>query len=296
MSESIEVSPPTLNALVTVISGGPYTNKGAAGPYGPYRSGPEILDFFRPFGYNEEYGSGFGSRQPHTKDKLLSLNGTPRIKQVIEAAVDPRHFIELDEVSDEDAASYLNHYLVHDGYRLVRAGERFRLRSKTGSSVEAGELSFEAPAERHEMIDEQMAKCERRLEDGDFTGAITSARSLVEGVLQEIEAFLDPSPPKYNGKLSPLYTRVYKRLNLDPGQEDLDNAIRQVLTGLISVISGLAPMRNKMSDAHPFEYRPRRHHAELAVNAAKTVVNFLDGTLTYQQERGLVDLPDASSS
>lgn len=296
MSDEVEVSPPTIDALVTVISGGSYTNKGGAGPYGPYRSGRQILDFFRPFGYDEDYGSGFGSRQPHTKDKLLDLNGTPTMKQVIEATVDPRHFIELDDVSDEDAASYLNQYLVHDDYRLVRAGERFRLRSKSGSPVEAKELSFEAPAERHEMIDEQIAKCERRLEDGDYTGAITSARSLVEGVLQQIEALFDPSPPSYDGKLSSLYKRVYQKLNLDPSQEELNDTAREVLSGLISVISGLAPMRNKMGDAHAFEYRPHRHHAELAVNAAKTVVNFLDGTLTYQQEKGLVDLAGPSSS
>lgn len=294
MTGNVEVSLPTLDALVTVISGGSYENKGDVGPYGPYRSGPDILRFFRPFGFDDSY-SGFGSRQPHTREKLEQLNGTAQMKQVIEAAVDPRHFIELDEVSAEDAVEYLNQFLVPDGYRLVRVGARFRVRAASGSPVETGGLSFEAPTERHEMIDEQMTKCERRLEDGDFTGAITSARSLVEGVLQQIEALLDPEPPKYNGKLSPLYTRVYNRLNLDPGREDLDNTIRQVLTGLISVISGLAPMRNQMGDAHPFEYRPRRHHAELAVNAAKTIVNFLDGTLTYQQEQGLVALPTTSS-
>jgi hypothetical protein len=296
MSDRVEVSPATVDALVTVISGGSHTNAGGVGPYGPYRSGPEILQFFRPFGFDESYASGFGSRQPETRERLVKLNGTPAMKHAIEAAVDPRHFIELDEVSDGDAADYLNEYLLLDGYKLVRSKGRFRLRSTSAPPIEAGKLSFKAPPERHEMIQEQIAKCERRLEEGDYTGAITSARSLVEGVLQQVEALLDPSPPKYNGKLSPLYTRVYRRLNLDPGREDLDNTIKQVLTGLISVISGLAPMRNQMGDAHPFEYRPHRHHAELAVNAAKTVVNFLDGTLTYQQEKGLLDLPEASPS
>lgn len=295
MSDPVEVSPPTLDALVTVISGGSYENKGDVGPYGPYRSGPDILGFFRPFGFDDSY-SGFGSRQPHTRDKLQQLNGTAQMKQVIEASVDPRHFIELATVSDEDAAEYLNQFLVHDGYKLVRVGGRFRVRTAAGPPVETGELSFEAPTERHEMIDEQITKCERRLDEGDYTGAITSARSLVEGVLQQIEALLDPSPPSYDGKLSPLYRRVYQKLNLDPSQEELNNTTREVLSGLISVVSGLAPMRNKMGDAHAFEYRPHRHHAELAVNVAKTVVSFLDGTLTYQQEQGLVDLPGASAS
>lgn len=295
MSNEVEVSPPTIDALVTVISGGSHANKGDTGPYGPYRSGLEILKFFRPFGFEDSY-SEFGSRQPHTRDKLETLNGTSQLKQVIEAAVDPRHYFELDDISDEDAARYLNQYLEHDGYRLVRVQKQFRLRQTSETPVDAGELSFQAPAERHEMIAEQLAKCERRLEGGDYTGAITSSRSLVEGVLQEIEALLDTSPPSYDGKLSPLYTRVYRKLNLDPSQQELHNSAREVLSGLISVVSGLAPMRNKMGDAHPFEYRPHKHHAQLAVNAAKTIVNFLDGTLTYQQERDLVELPGASAS
>lgn len=296
MSEPVKVSPPTLDALVTLISGGAHTNKGGTGPYGPYRSGPEIIEFFRPFGFDDKYSNGFGSRQPHVREKLLELNGTAQMKQVVEASVDPRHFIELDEVSDDDAAAYLNEYLVHDGYKLVRVRRRYRLRGASGSPVETGELSFEAPAERHEMIDEQITKCERRLEEGDYTGAITSARSLVERVLQQIEALLDSSPPSYDGRLSSLYKRVYQRLNLDPRHEELNDTAREVLSGLISIVSGLAPMRNKMGDAHAFEYRPHRHHAELAVNAAKTVVNFLDGTLTYQQEKGLADLSRVSSS
>lgn len=206
MSDVVEVSPPTLNSLVKVITGGPPGGGGDVDRHGPYRSGPDIIEFFRPFGFDDEYGRGFGSRQPHTRAKLVDLNGTPQMKEVIEAAVDPRPFIELDNLSAEEAAAYLNQYLVHDGCKLVRVGERFRLRRRSGSPVKAGELKFEAPDERHEMIAEQITKCEHRLEAEDYTGAITAARSLVEGVLQEIEALLDPSPPKYDGKLSPLYT------------------------------------------------------------------------------------------
>jgi hypothetical protein len=43
-----------------------------------------------------------------------------------------------------------------------------------------------------------------------------------------------------------------------------------------------------MSDAHARQYRPHRHHAKLAVNAAKTVVDFLQDSFEYQQERGLI--------
>lgn len=41
-----------------------------------------------------------------------------------------------------------------------------------------------------------------------------------------------------------------------------------------------------MSDAHASTYRPARHHAKLATNAAKTLADFMFETFEYQlQER-----------
>jgi hypothetical protein len=57
---------------------------------------------------------------------------------------------------------------------------------------------------------------------------------------------------------------------------------------LTSVVSGLAPLRNKMSDAHARTFRPARHHAKLAVNAAKTAVDFVLETFEYQRQRGSI--------
>jgi len=58
--------------------------------------------------------------------------------------------------------------------------------------------------------------------------------------------------------------------------------LKQILTGLTSIISGLAGLRNKMSDAHVASYKPSKHHAKLAVNAAKTIVEFLLESKQYQ--------------
>jgi hypothetical protein len=61
-----------------------------------------------------------------------------------------------------------------------------------------------------------------------------------------------------------------------------------MIKGLILVINGLAPLRNKMSDGHARSRKPAPHHARFAVNAAKTVAYFLVESYAYQLEKGLI--------
>ena len=95
---------------------------------------------------------------------------------------------------------------------------------------------------------------------------------------------------KYDGNLSKLYRRVYKLLNLDPSQKEITNSLREILSGLISIVSGVGSMRNKMSDAHARSYKPNKHHAELAINSARTVAAFLFDTFDYQVNSGLITI------
>ena len=137
----------------------------------------------------------------------------------------------------------------------------------------------------HEFIVQQLDKSKQRLERGDYGGAITNARSLLEAVLFALERKYDPEPPDFDGNLPKLYRRVQQHLNLTPGQEGLADCLRQILSGLASVVHGLSTLRNRMSDSHVVTYRPKRHHARLAVNCARTMAQFLFDTSEYQQER-----------
>jgi hypothetical protein len=67
-----------------------------------------------------------------------------------------------------------------------------------------------------------------------------------------------------------------------------DTSLRQLLRGLVNIISGLAPLRNKMGDAHVRTYKPARHHARLAVNAARTLLDFVYDSFEYQKASGRV--------
>lgn len=139
-----------------------------------------------------------------------------------------------------------------------------------------------------EFIQGQLDKCDTKLATEDYDGAITNARTLVEAVLREMEHRLTDTERKPDGDLIKQYKRVQKLLNLDPGKEGLATPLKQVLSGLASVVSGLAGLRNAMSDAHASKYRPHRHHAHLVVNAAKTLADFLFETYEYQRERELL--------
>lgn len=285
----MEVSEQTITALQKVITGDPLDHSDEA--VAPYRKGSELVDFFNQFGVEDRYGQSFPSRWKYTEDKLREFNSTDTLKEIIEAAVDRRHFLD-SELDVGDAVAHLNKYLEYDGYRLAEVGKQFQVVSEETESVEVGGLFGEGGGVNQTFISEQLEKVDRKLESGDYTGAITNSRSLVEAVLREVEDRLYEDPPRYDGKLSKLYKRVYQAMNLDPAQDQISNAAREVLSGLISAISGLAPLRNMASDAHALEYRPRRHHAELAVNSAKTIVRFLARSLEYQIREGYVELPN----
>lgn len=240
-------------------------------------------------GFRDVYGQGFPSRGTFAQEKVDELNGKPKLKDVIREMLDPRLWIELanDGHTVEKAAEKINEFLRYDEYEVVRDGNFYKVRELSGSIIEV-ENRFDKSSELSELvIEEQIRKSKEKIENGDYSGAITNARTLVEAVCIKIENELDPDGSKsHDGDLNKLFNRARKLLNLDPSRQDISDSLRQVLSGLSSIVAGLAAIRNKMSDAHGVTYKPSRHHAKLAVNSAKTLADFLFDTLSYQIEKG----------
>ena len=253
----------------------------------PYRSGPKLVAFFNKMGFREVYGQGFPSRATFAKEKVAELNGKPKLKDAVREMLDPRLWLEVTNGTVEACAEQINEILRYDGYEVVRDGNFYKVRELAGAVIEV-EHRFEESEELSELvIEEQIQKCREKVEVGDYSGAITNARSLIEAVCVKIEADLDPDNAQGNdGDLAKLFNRVRKLLNLDPSRQDISDSLKQVLAGLSNIINGLAAMRNKMSDAHGVAYKPSRHHAKLAVNSAKTLADFLFDTMSYQIEKG----------
>jgi hypothetical protein len=254
----------------------------------PYRSGPQLVKFFNQFGARDVYpsGGGFPTRRIYAQDKVRDLNGSVALKEVIAKIIDPREFTNAEK-SVEEVVALLNENLKYDGYEVVGDGHMFKVRELSAGRVKL-DASARVPDELTQLtIDENIRKCETKLSEGDFSGAITNARSLIEAVLIGIEKEQDANTPAYDGDLVKLYKRVQKLLNLEPDRKDISDPLRQILSGLTVIVNGLAAMRNKMSDAHAVTYRPSRHHAKLAVYAATTLADFLFETKNYQHLRAV---------
>ena len=273
----MKVGQQTISELGSVVTGDANLS--------PYRSGPDLVAFFNQFcDVQDQYGNGFPSRWAYAEEKLRELNDSRPFADALLAAVDPRHYLGT-EWDCEAVVDRLNLFLEYDGYAIRRQGLRWEIVAVAGDTVEvlnpfrgSGDLT-------HEFIAQQLVKSKERLERGDYDGAITNARSLLEAVLSALERNYDPKPPDYDGNLVKLYRRVQRHLNLTPGQEGLAHCLRQILSGLTSVVHGLSTLRNRMSDSHVVTYRAEKHHARLAVNCARTMAQFLFDTSEYQQER-----------
>lgn len=130
------------------------------------------------------------------------------------------------------------------------------------------------------FIYEQIKKCDNKLQGGDYEGAITNARTLLEILLLWIENKYSEEKNEYDGDLVKLYRRVQKLLNLDPSRKDISESTRQVMSSLNGIVSGISALRNKMSDSHASSFRPDEKFARLAVNSSKTLCNFLIDFIT----------------
>lgn len=280
---SITVDEKTISALQKLITGDTISSKG---PLAPYRSGPELISFFNQFNRDEEYGDSFPSRWMYAESVLSELNGTPIFKKVIEAVIDPRVFVSTEHSIDV-AVDYLNQFLEFDDFTLKKQGSRYLLSSINQHIISFDNTFLVNDEANSDFIREQIVKCESKINDGDFDGSITNARSLLESVLIEIESKFGEAL-KYNGDLNQLYKRVQKLLNLEPSRKDISDSLKKILTGIISIIGGIAPLRNKMSDSHARSYKPSSHHAKLAVNSVNTICMFLLESFEFQVKNGNV--------
>ncbi len=117
---------------------------------------------------------------------------------------------------------------------------------------------------------------ERRTNDPE--GAITAARSLLETTCKLI---LDDLQVEYSADdLPKLYGKVAGALRLAPS-DYTEDAVKKILGGCWSVVTGLGILRNRLSDSHGQGVKPVRpapRHAELSVNLAGAMATFLVAT------------------
>lgn len=201
--------------------------------------------------------------------------------------------VRPDDDEVQRLVELVNGHLAADGWELVATSEVsrrpvFSPQRREGARVSMAGTTASEKVLSDEYVREIAAKCDARLVAGDFDGAITTGRTLLEAVLAELETRLAGKRGDHKGDLTRQFKAVAKLVRMDEERPDLDDRFKDVIRGLVMVASGLAPLRNKMSDGHARVRRPAAHHARVVVNAAKTVASFLVESYLYQQERGLL--------
>ena len=265
-------SPQYIDALAECITGGSAWN--SAPSIGIYRSGYEIVRFFRSVGY--DVNNLVGSRVPFTQDLLNKINheenGFEQIVRTTQKLLDPRDYVDREDKL-ENVVNYLDKYLQYDGFELTRIGTTYRL-VEAGGTAPVTEI-FESTTL---SLPNVKADFERALSsiESDPGGAITSACSTLESVAKSILDGLGKPYPK-DQSIQPLVFATLRELALAPDQYS-EAEIKRILGGLVNIPAGIGVLRTKYGDAHGrgtqfVRLFPR--HARLAVNAASTVGLFL---------------------
>jgi hypothetical protein len=284
----MKLHPVTLEKIAEAITG----DGVAPAPYRTWKQLYEFIYYYRLPELNVDNCSyDLGSRVKHAKAVLREINDTPKLKEVIEAIFDKRYFLEdYNNINPDDTANFINDYLTIDGYKIVKtSNDKYQVRKLNRNEI----IEINAPFKENEIselnqefIIKQIGEARKRIEEKNYWGAITVAKSLTEAVFAYLDVKINgQSTISHNDDLIKQYNSIKKMLNLDPSRKDLSDSLKQILTGLNSIVCGLAFFRNKMSDAHRPTYRANKHHAVLAVNASYTLVQFLFDTYNYQNKK-----------
>ncbi|MGH0425685.1 abortive infection family protein [Bacillus pretiosus] len=147
----------------------------------------------------------------------------------------------------------------------------------------------------YEQLVADLSTCERRIINGEYKGAISLARTTVEGVLKQLirnitgEDVGQADFPALNKKVKAL-------LKLNAGDTviehdpQLTHSLKRILSGLSNIVDGLNEIRNMGSEAHYNDKKVALHHALLVLNSAKTLIAFLYGTYEYQRDKGKLNI------
>lgn len=110
------------------------------------------------------------------------------------------------------------------------------------------------------------------VEQHNFDSAITKSRTLLEEIFCYVIEQKNQTPSE-GGNIGNLFKQVKDLYNMytDP---NTDKRVKNLITGLNSLVSAIAEMRNKDSDSHGVG-NIDDPHARLFVNAAMTMADFI---------------------
>ncbi len=274
----------SLERIAIVICGGSieYTTGGNEYFTAPYRTMHDISLLMKHVGLTV---NSTLSRYKAIIATLVDNNSHATMTKLIAEAVKPIKFITSG--SDLDATvEYLNTVLSFDGLQVKLKNNIAKLIPVSPSYIETDELIDirGTGGDYVEFLRYYDEKIDTRLQNSDYDGAITVAKTKIERQLDFIHETIAgtfDNKADFNQK----YKAVTKLINLDVSS-GADRPLKKILSGLFSVIDGMAQLRNEVADSHPAQYRAEERHAILAVNASRTISAFLHDVCENQMHDG----------
>lgn len=253
----------------------------------PYLSGPDLCEISTLFGLPVSYARGGGglSRWQYLNNLMEYCLQQNRSSDLLAYLFKKEQFSNVlsGQSPDEINAAYdhiisnvqgkINGILFFGGNELATIGDQFVVRA-IGSKV-----SVQAPKIKsidREYIKSISTRAMNDVEQGNFDSAITKSRTLLEETFCYVIEKKRETPSD-SGDIGKLFKQVRNLYNMhtDP---NTDKRINTLLSGLNSIVSAIAEMRNKDSDAHGVganRISIDEHHARLFVNSAMTVADFI---------------------
>lgn len=249
----------------------------------PYLSGPIICNIATLFGFPMKYSNM--SRWQYFDDLMEFCLKENKFSSLLAYLFRKEQFSEMlsGHNVDEINAAYnyitstiiqkINGILFFGGNELAVVGKQFVVR-EIGSKVEVQVPKIKSID--REYIKSISSRAMDDVEQQNFDSAITKSRTLLEETFCYVIEKKGEIPSD-SGDMAKLFKQV-KGLYKMHTDKNIDRRINTLLSGLNSIVSAIAEMRDKDSDAHGVganRISIKEHHARLFVNSAMTMADFI---------------------
>lgn len=256
----------------------------------PYLSGSKICELSSRFGYPQTYSNM--SRWQYFDDLLDNCISDDRCSDLLGYIFSISQFTEkLKGHSSEEipkahetivtaVLNGINGLLFFGGNELARIGNQYVIKP-LGSVVHISAPKIKTID--REYIKSISSRVLQDVEQKNYDSAITKSRTLLEETFCYVIELKNETPSD-SGDIAKLYKQVRTLYNMHT-DANTDRRINTLLSGLNSIVSSIAEMRNKNSDAHGVganRINIDEHHARLFINSAMTMADFI---ISVQQKQ-----------
>ena len=253
----------------------------------PYLSGPDLCTLSTLFGLPETYSWNGGtlSRWQYLDNLLEYCIKNNKYSSLLAHMFSLKQFSKMlnghsvNEINNahkiilSTVIEKINGLLLFDGNKLDIVGNNYVIHPIVNK------VEMVVPVIKtidREYIRSISSRAMRDIEEYNFDSAITKSRTLLEEIFCYVIEKKNEKPSD-SGDIGKLYKHVRNLYNMHM-DASTDRRIKTLLSGLNSIVSSIAEMRNRDSDAHGVGVNRipiQEHHARLFVNTAMAMADFI---------------------